>query len=165
MYHMVHVRKDIMGRQRIEHHATTTADPATVYGLLRDGAGWPTWSPIDSFELERPGAERARGRGRRPGVPQRARDRARRDRRAGRRIAASRTRTPRASRSATTAARSISQPTSEAEPRSAGCRRSTPKVPGTGPLLRRALDGFVAKLAHGLADHAASVAGAHRQAA
>ncbi|MEA2313105.1 MAG: hypothetical protein QOE28_3073 [Solirubrobacteraceae bacterium] len=44
-----------MGRQRIEHHATTTADAATVYALLRDGASWPSWSPIDSFELEREG--------------------------------------------------------------------------------------------------------------
>src|SRR3954468_7577713 len=45
-----------MARQRIEHRATTTADPATVYALLRDGATWPEWSPIDSVELERPGA-------------------------------------------------------------------------------------------------------------
>jgi hypothetical protein len=29
-----------------------------------------------------------------------------------------------------------------------------PKIPGTGWLMRRALDGFVAKLAHGLAEHA-----------
>ena len=29
-----------------------------------------------------------------------------------------------------------------------------PKVPGTGALLRRGLDGFIAKLANGLAEHA-----------
>jgi hypothetical protein len=52
-----------MARQRIEHHATTTADPATVYALLRDGASWPTWSPIESFELERPGDEEPEGIG------------------------------------------------------------------------------------------------------
>ena len=38
--------------QRIEHTATTTADPATVYALLLDGASWPSWSPIDSVEIE-----------------------------------------------------------------------------------------------------------------
>ena len=31
-----------------------------------------------------------------------------------------------------------------------------PKIPGTGALLRRGLDGFVAKLANGLAEHASS---------
>lgn len=38
-----------------DHHirvsVRTTAAPATVYALLRDGAGWPTWSPLGSFEL------------------------------------------------------------------------------------------------------------------
>ena len=52
-----------MGRQHIEHHATTSADPATVYALLRDGASWPTWSPIDAFELERPGESEREGVG------------------------------------------------------------------------------------------------------
>jgi uncharacterized protein YndB with AHSA1/START domain len=52
-----------MGPQRIEHRVTTTADPATVYALLRDGASWPTWSPIESFELERPGADEPEGVG------------------------------------------------------------------------------------------------------
>ena len=53
----------IMSRQRIEHTATTTADPATVYALLRDGATWPVWGPLDSFELERPGEDEAEGLG------------------------------------------------------------------------------------------------------
>src|SRR3954467_13935855 len=80
-----------MGRQRIEHRATTTADPATVYALLRDGASWPDWSPIDSFELERPGADEPEGvgavrlfrGGRVPPVPRRRRHRPGHDRRAG----------------------------------------------------------------------------------
>jgi hypothetical protein len=44
-----------MGRQQIDITERTTADAATVYALLRDGASWPKWSPIDSFELERAG--------------------------------------------------------------------------------------------------------------
>jgi hypothetical protein len=40
-------------RQRIDVRAHTTAHPDTVYALLRDGASWPSWSPIGSFELER----------------------------------------------------------------------------------------------------------------
>lgn len=42
--------------QEIDRSATTAADAATVYALLRDGATWPTWSPLGSFELERPAA-------------------------------------------------------------------------------------------------------------
>ena len=152
-----------MGRQRIEHHANTTADPATVYGLLRDGAGWPTWSPIDSFELERPGAEEPEGVG------------AIRVLRSGRVTGRDEIVELVADRRfayAHTSSLPIRNYRGEVdlEPTSEGTAirwvsTFDPKVPGTGPLLRRALDGFVAKLAHGLADHAASVAGAHRQAA
>ncbi|SEF18669.1 SRPBCC family protein [Jiangella alba] len=46
-----------MGEQRIDVTATTTAPAAAVYALLRDGASWPTWSPLGSFELESPGPE------------------------------------------------------------------------------------------------------------
>lgn len=52
-----------MGRQRIEQHAITTAEPATVYALLREGAGWPAWTPIESSELERRGADEPEGIG------------------------------------------------------------------------------------------------------
>jgi len=52
-----------MGRQEIDVTVTTPADPATVYALLRDGAGWPDWSPIGSFELERPAADEPEGVG------------------------------------------------------------------------------------------------------
>ena len=40
-----------MGLQVIEHELTAKAPPATVFALLLDGSTWPSWSPIDSFEL------------------------------------------------------------------------------------------------------------------
>lgn len=49
MYHMV---------QRIDRSARSSADATTVYSLLVDGSTWPTWSPLESFELESPGPER-----------------------------------------------------------------------------------------------------------
>jgi Polyketide cyclase / dehydrase and lipid transport len=44
-------------RQQISVRARTSASPAAVYELLADGTTWPTWSPLGSFELERPGPE------------------------------------------------------------------------------------------------------------
>ena len=44
-----------MRRRRIEVSATSVASPGAVYALLTDGSTWPRWSPIESFELERPG--------------------------------------------------------------------------------------------------------------
>lgn len=52
-----------MGLLEIDARATTTADPATVYALLRDGATWPTWSPLGSFELAEPGETEREGLG------------------------------------------------------------------------------------------------------
>jgi uncharacterized protein YndB with AHSA1/START domain len=52
-----------MRTHEIDVHATTTAEAATVYALLRDGASWPTWSPLGSFELERPAADEPEGLG------------------------------------------------------------------------------------------------------
>ncbi|MBE1489900.1 SRPBCC family protein [Plantactinospora soyae] len=52
-----------MGRQQIDVRVRSAASPAAVHALLRDGAGWPTWSPIDSFELERPGPDEPEGVG------------------------------------------------------------------------------------------------------
>lgn len=46
-----------MGVQRIDVTATTTAPAAAVYALLLDGASWPVWSPLGSFELESPGPD------------------------------------------------------------------------------------------------------------
>ena len=43
-----------MGKRReFTVTTTTTADPRSVFALLKDGASWPTWSPIGSFRLER----------------------------------------------------------------------------------------------------------------
>lgn len=52
-----------MRRQHIDIQVHTEADAVTVYRLLRDGAGWPSWSPIDSFALERTGADEPEGLG------------------------------------------------------------------------------------------------------
>ena len=42
-----------MSRQRIEHTATTTADPAAVYALLRDGGTEIRW--VSQFDPKYPG--------------------------------------------------------------------------------------------------------------
>jgi hypothetical protein len=55
------VKETTMGRHKIDAEANTTADAHAVYELLRDGATWPTWSPLGSFELERPGPEEREG--------------------------------------------------------------------------------------------------------
>ena len=152
-----------MGRQRIEHHATSTADPATVYALLRDGAGWPTWGPIDSFELERPGTQEPEGLG------------AVRLFRAGR-VTGHDEIVELIPDRRFSYAHTSNLPirnyrgTVDLEPISHGTAirwvsAFDPKVPGTGWLLRRALDGFIAKLTNGLAEHATAVAGARRNAA
>src|SRR5262249_13407974 len=52
-----------MGRQTIDEQTTTTAAASTVYALLRDGSTWPTWSPLGSFSLERPGRDEPEGLG------------------------------------------------------------------------------------------------------
>ena len=44
-----------MAQQVIDMTVTTGADPAFVYALLADGATWPEWSPLGSFELIAPG--------------------------------------------------------------------------------------------------------------
>jgi hypothetical protein len=52
-----------MGSQQVDKAATTAAGADVVYGLLRDGATWPQWSPIESFELERPAEDEPEGVG------------------------------------------------------------------------------------------------------
>jgi hypothetical protein len=52
-----------MESQRIDHVGTTPAAPGVVYELLRDGATWPQWSSIESFELERAGEGEPEGLG------------------------------------------------------------------------------------------------------
>ena len=144
----------IMSRQRIEHTATTTAGPATVYALLREGATWPVWGPLDSFELERPGEDEAEGLGAvrvfrygrvtgRDTIAELVQDR----------------------RFSYTHVSNLPMKNYRAdvdlEPAGDGTRirwvsAFDPKLPGTGALLRRGLDGFVSKLANGLAEHASS---------
>lgn len=53
----------VVRRQHVDVQVRTSADAATVYALLRDGATWPTWSPIDSFQLERAGDREPEGIG------------------------------------------------------------------------------------------------------
>ena len=144
----------IMSRQRIEHTATTTADPATVYALLRDGATWPVWGPLDSFELERPGEDEAEGLG--------AVRIFRSGRVTGRDTIAELVQDRRFSY---THVSNLPMKNHRADvdltPAGDGTEirwvsAFDPKFPGTGALLRRGLDGFVAKLADGLAGHASS---------
>ena len=152
-----------MARQRIEHTAVTSADPATVYALLRDGATWPEWAPIDAFALARPGAEEPEGVG------------AVRELRSGR-ITGRDEIVELVPDRRLSYAHTSSLPVRDyrgdvdLEPAGEGTRirwavAFDPKFPGTGPLVRRALDGFVAKLADGLARHAAAVAAGERRAA
>ena len=91
VYHLVHVPGGTdrrpsggttMAEQEISVRAWTPASPAEVYRLLRDGATWPVWSPLDSFELEREGAEGGESLGAHPDLPHRPGDEPRGDRRA-----------------------------------------------------------------------------------
>ena len=151
-----------MGRQRIEHRATTTADPAAVYALLRDGATWPEWAPIDSFELERPGPDEPEGVG------------AVRLLRGGRVVGHDEIVELVPDRRlvyAHTSNLPVRDYRGEVhlEPTGEGTAirwvtTFAPKVPGTGWLLRRGLDGFIAKMTTGLAEGAAAEAQARRSA-
>ncbi|MGW4062727.1 SRPBCC family protein [Amycolatopsis sp. NPDC004747] len=49
--------------QRISVHASSAASAADLYALLRDGASWPEWSPLGSFELVREGEGEPEGLG------------------------------------------------------------------------------------------------------
>ena len=144
----------IMSRQRIEHTAATTADPATVYALLRDGASWPVWGPLDSFELGRPGDAEPEGVG--------AVRIFRSGRVTGRDTIAELVPDRRFSYTHVSSL-PIKNYRADIDLTPSGEGTSIrwvsafdAKVPGTGGLLRRGLDGFVSKLVHGLADHAAS---------
>ena len=52
-----------MGEQTISARGHSETSPAAVYAALRDGATWPEWTTIGSFELERPGAGEPEGLG------------------------------------------------------------------------------------------------------
>ncbi len=153
-----------MARQRIEHRATTTAQPATVYALLRDGATWPEWAPIDAFELEREGA------GEREGVG------AVRVLRSGR-VTGRDTISELVENRRFAYTHESSLPVKnyhgavDLEPADGGgtairwVSEFDPKITGTGALVRRALDGFIAKVVTGLAERATADAAAGRAAA
>ena len=143
-----------MGRQRIEHTATTTADAATVYALLRDGATWPTWSSLETFALEREGADEPEGLG------------AVRVFRSGK-VTGRDTIVELAPERRFSYTHESSLPIKnyradvDLTPTAGGTEirwvsAFDPKIPGTGRLMRRGLDGFVAGLANGLAEHAAA---------
>jgi hypothetical protein len=53
----------LVASQVIDQTATTSAEPSVVYALLRDGASWPEWSPLGSFELERAAEDEPEGLG------------------------------------------------------------------------------------------------------
>ena len=153
-----------MARQHIEHTAVTPADPATVYALLRDGASWPSWSPIDAFELERPGEREPEGVG--------AVRVLRNGRVTGRDTIVELVPDRRLSY---THASSLPvrdyRGAVDLTPLAGGTeiRWATsfePRYPGTGGLLRRALDGFIGECTNGLAARATELAGgAQRDAA
>jgi uncharacterized protein YndB with AHSA1/START domain len=42
-------------RQEIDIRKTTQAEPAAVWRLLDDSSSWPSWTPIESVDIERPG--------------------------------------------------------------------------------------------------------------
>jgi hypothetical protein len=44
-----------MRRRQIDIRAHSRVAPDMVFGLLADGASWPDWFPIETFELEQPG--------------------------------------------------------------------------------------------------------------
>jgi hypothetical protein len=52
-----------MKRYEIDAAAHSSAAADVVYALLRDGATWPRWTTIDSFELEREATDEPEGVG------------------------------------------------------------------------------------------------------
>lgn len=52
-----------MGLSRVDVRVPAKARPQDLYPLLRDGASWPVWSPIDCFELRRPAEDEPEGVG------------------------------------------------------------------------------------------------------
>lgn len=52
-----------MRRKNIDVRVPAAAPPDVIYRLLRDGATWPTWSPLGSFELESEGTSEPEGIG------------------------------------------------------------------------------------------------------
>jgi hypothetical protein len=152
-----------MALQVIDHTATTSADPATVYGLLRDGASWPAFSGLGSFELERPSDDGEPGEG--LGAIRIFRTKQPIGQIANRELIVEAVPNERYAYELLEGLPFRDyRATIELTPEGAGTRihwRSTfrGKFPGIGPLYRRSLDGFIAQLVAGLAEYAPTVAG------
>ncbi|MGZ4754443.1 MAG: SRPBCC family protein [Acidimicrobiia bacterium] len=141
-----------MFEQRISAKAWTAASPESVYALLRSGATWPVWSPIDSFELEAEGVEGGESLG------------AHRIFRTGR--ATSREEIIELQPDRRFSYTLLSglpirsyRADVDLEPRDGGTSihwHSTfrAKLPGTGGIIRRFLDGFIQRCVDGLAAYA-----------
>lgn len=145
-----------MRRRHIEVIAHSQTTPDVVFGLLRDGSTWPSWSPIESVELERegdsspegPGAIRVNRRGRTTGRDQIV------DIAPDQRFAyVSLSGVPVRDYQAEVELQL------KADGTDIHWRASfLPKMPGTGWLLERGLRRFLLKCATGLAAHAESTA-------
>jgi hypothetical protein len=145
-----------MPSQHVEKTATTTAGAATVYGLLRDGASFPVWSPIESFELEREGESEPEGIG------------AVRIFRSGkvtgrdtiaelvenRRFAY----THESSLPIKNYRASVDLTPVDGGTEIRWVSEFDPKIPGTGALMRRGLEKFIAGMTDGLAEHSGRLA-------
>jgi hypothetical protein len=46
-----------MGIQEIDVRETSAASPEELWALLDKSSTWPTWTPIETFKLERPAGE------------------------------------------------------------------------------------------------------------
>lgn len=141
-------------RQYVEIDVHTPASAATVYALLRDGATWPLWSSIESFELERAGADEPEGVGA-IRIFRRARMTGRDqvaelvpDRRFGYRHLSG---LPVRDYHAT-----IDLDPDDGGTRIRWCVSFLPRLPGTGRLLRRGVRQFIDDCARGLAAHEAT---------
>jgi polyketide cyclase/dehydrase/lipid transport protein len=152
-----------MSRQRIEHRAVTSADPATVYALLRECATWTDWGPFESVALETPASGDPEGVG--------AVRRLRSGRVTGRDTIAELVPDRRFSytHESSLPVRNYRGDV-DLTPVDGGTEirwasEFDPKYPGTGRLVRRGLEGFIAKVVGGLAGHATALAGARRDAA
>lgn len=142
-----------MAEHEISVRAWTPASPAAVYQLLRDGKTWPVWSPLDSFELEREGAEGGESLG------------ARRIFRTGRTTSREEIVELQPDRRFSYALLSGLplrgyRADVDLEPRDGGTAihwhsRFHAKYPGTGFLFRTGLGKFIQRCADGLADYAA----------
>jgi hypothetical protein len=127
----------VVHSQYINIQVHTHAKADVVYALLRDGASWPTWTSIDSFELERAGEREPEGDQLAELLPDR--------RFSYLHLSGLPVRDYRAD--------------VDLEPNAEGTRirwhvSFSPKVPGTGWLLRWGITRFVTQCARGLAAYA-----------